>query len=131
MIAITRTRYLNRIFSRSCLESSPAGRQQEKVPFSVAAHANDRTHSQLHQLKQRLLHAALEHTPEEVFFKPICGAANQATDLAWESSCPVLVFPCIFEELVQAVREQRQPMRFEERKADPAQTVSDFDYALA
>ena len=79
----------------------------------MAAQAKDRTHSQLFRLKQKLLHATLEQTPEEIFFKPICGAANQATDLAWESPCPLLVFPCLFEELVQAVREQRQPKRDE------------------
>ena len=41
------------------------------------------TQSQLHQLKRKLLRAALEETPETGSFKRLCGVANQAEDLAW------------------------------------------------
>ncbi|HEV2692045.1 MAG TPA: hypothetical protein VG347_04045 [Verrucomicrobiae bacterium] len=34
------------------------------------------------------------------------GAASRAAELAWDTSCPLLVFPCLFEDLVQAAREQ-------------------------
>ena len=73
----------------------------------------------------------LEQTSETILFKPICGAANQAMDLAWENSCPLLVYPCLFEELVQAIREQWQPNLNEELDAGAGSTLSDFDYALA
>lgn len=64
--------------------------------------------SQLHQLKQKLLHLALEETNEPALFKRICGAANQAAKQAWNTSCPLLVSPCLFEDLVRAVGEQFQ-----------------------
>jgi len=34
----------------------------------------------LHQLKRRMLHAALEVTPDAPLFKRLCGAANEAED---------------------------------------------------
>ncbi len=100
--------YLERMFSRSCLESSPASLAPRRVTFTLPVRAGDRTHSHLHQLKQRLLHAVLEETGEVGLFKRICGAANQAAELAWDTPCPLLVFPCLFEDLVQIAREQFQ-----------------------
>jgi hypothetical protein len=67
------------------------------------------TQSQLYQLKRKLLRIELEKTDGEPrLYKQICGAANQAAELAWTESCPLLIFPCLFEELVQAAREQNQ-----------------------
>ena len=31
----------------------------------------------------------------------LCGAANQAAEMVWTVPCPLLVFPCLFEELAQ------------------------------
>ena len=73
----------------------------------------------------------LEQTSEIGLFKPICGAANQATGLAWESPYPLLVFPCLFEEMVQSVREQCQPKLSEEFDADNCSIFSDFDHDMA
>jgi hypothetical protein len=101
-----RVHYRDRLFARSLLESSPAGREAIRWSFSTTTRASNRADSQLHQLKQRLLQARLAQTSAEVWFKPICGAANRAAELAWESACPLLVFPCLFEELVQTVQEQ-------------------------
>jgi hypothetical protein len=56
-------------------------------------------------LKQRLLHAALEGVNEAGLGKRICGAANQAAELAWNTACPLLVFPCLFEDLAERVLE--------------------------
>jgi len=67
-----------------------------------------RTRSQLQQLKRKLLRAALEETPETGSFKRLCGAANQAAEVAWATPCPLLVFPCLFDEMVKAVRERYQ-----------------------
>jgi len=89
-------------FFRSCLESSPA--PVEPRPFSTLGvrRPRDRTHSQLHQLKRKLLRATLEETPETESFKRLCGAANQAAELAWATHYPLLVFPCLFEEMANA-----------------------------
>jgi hypothetical protein len=103
-----RIHYGNKSFLRSWLESSPAG--LESKPFSTfkTMRPSDRTHSRLHQLKRKLLRAALEETPETGSFKQLCGAANQAADLAWATSHPLLVFPHLFDEMVTAVRERFQ-----------------------
>ena len=97
------TYYGNKSFFRSWLESSPA--HAEPKPFSTfrRTRPSDRTYSQLHQLKRKLLRAALEETPETGTFKQLCGAANQAADLAWATSHPLLVFPHLFDEMVTAV----------------------------
>jgi hypothetical protein len=71
-------------------------------------HSSGKTQSQLHQLKQKLLHIALKEATEVGLFKQICGVANQAAELAWNAPCPLLVFPSLFEELVQIAREQFQ-----------------------
>ena len=99
-----RNYYLNQSLVRSWLESSPA--RVEPRPFSAlgTAHPSGRTHSQLHQLKRKLLRVALEETPETGLFKRLCGAANQAAELAWATSNPLLVYPCLFDDMVLAVR---------------------------
>jgi hypothetical protein len=108
MIYTAKNNYLEQVFSRSCLESSPRPVAPYHELFSPAMHSRNRTQSQLHQLKQKLLHISLEETNEAGLFKQICGAANQAAELAWDGPCPLLVFPCLFEELVQIAREQFQ-----------------------
>ena len=108
MIYTAKNNYLEQVFSRSCLESSPRPVAPYHEPFSPAMHSRNRLQSQLHQLKQKLLHIALEEATELELFKPICGAANQAAELAWNAPFPLLVFPCLFEELVQIAREQLQ-----------------------
>jgi len=99
---------VNQSLVRSWLESSPA--RVEPRPFSTlgTTHPSDRAHSQLHQLKRKLLRVALEETPETGLFKRLCGAANQAAELAWATSNPLLVYPCLFDEMVMAVRERFQ-----------------------
>jgi len=99
---------VNQSLVRSWLESSPA--RVEPKPFSTrgTAQPSGRTHSQLHQLKRKLLRVALEETPETGLFKRLCGAANQAAELAWATSNPLLVYPCLFDDMVLAVRERFQ-----------------------
>lgn len=72
--------------------------------------------SQLHQLKRKLLRGVLEATPGPALYKRLCGAANQAAGLAWETAHPVLVFPCLFEELVQELHRSQLP-------PDPADSI--------
>jgi len=113
-----RNYYVNQSLDRSWLESSPA--RVEPRPFSTpfgVTHPSDRAHSQLHQLKRKLLRVALEETPETGLFKRLCGAANQAAELAWATSNPLLVYPCLFDDMVLAVRE-----RFQQEQISDAQS---------
>jgi len=106
MNATARIGYLERILSRSCLESSPTVVQRGWSAPSMKAASGNRTHSQLHQLKRKLLRSTLEATHEPGLFKRLCGAANHAAEEAWATNCPLLVFPCLFEEEVATVRRQ-------------------------
>lgn len=108
MNSTAKNNYLERMFYRSCLESSPRPVAPCYEPFSPAMHSSNRLQSQLYLLKQKLLHISLEEANEVGLFKQICGAANQAAEIAWNGPCPLLVFPCLFEELVQIAREQFQ-----------------------
>src|SRR5258705_13642281 len=84
---------------RSQAHGSVRGRSSEHL---------SRTQSKLHQLKRKLLRAALEETPENGLFKRLSGAANQAAELAWATSYPLLLFPHLFDEMVKAIREPFQ-----------------------
>jgi len=108
MNATAKINFRERLFSRSCLESSPRPITPHRGAFSSAIPSSSRSQSQLHQLKQKLLHVALEGTNEAGLCKRICGAANQAAEQAWNTSCPLLVFPCLFEDLLQIACEQFQ-----------------------
>lgn len=101
----TRISYLERLFTRSCLETSVVVDRAPRLLPTTGRSQRDRTHTQLHQLKRQLLRVALEATPQTHLFKRLCGAANQAAERAWETDFPLLVFPCLFEELVAAVRQ--------------------------
>jgi hypothetical protein len=90
--------YREKLFFPSFVESSPKGGGLKPL--------SDHIHSQLLLLKRKLLRCALEETPEARLFKPLCVAANEAAELAWDTSCPLLVFPCLFEEMNQVVLEQ-------------------------
>jgi hypothetical protein len=90
-------------------KSSPRADNPARRLFSLAIRPDNRTQSQLHQLKQKLLHVALEEANEPGLFKRICGAANQAAEQARRNTfCPLLVFPCLFEDLIRTVGEQFQ-----------------------
>jgi hypothetical protein len=66
------------------------------------------THIDLHQLKLKLLESTLETTSNARLFKRLCGAANQAAELAWATPFPLLVVPCLFEEMAEAIRAPSQ-----------------------
>jgi hypothetical protein len=144
MIHRARIYYFKQPVFRPGRESSPTDIEPRLFAPFGASLPRDRTHSQLHQLKRKLLHAALKETPETGLFKQLRGAANQAAHLAWATSHPLLVFPHLFDEMVAAVREQFQQeqvsdvqspfasldadLRFEDvhpvaRASDPAPTL--------
>ena len=64
-----RIHYANKSFLRSWLDSSPAGHKPKPFSTFKTTRPSDRTHSQLHQLKRKLLRAALEESPETGSFK--------------------------------------------------------------
>jgi hypothetical protein len=105
----TQNANLERLFARSCLESAPRPVHVRLMVHFPSAPPGGSAHSQFHRLKQKILHAALEETCDAELSKRLCGAANEAAALAWDTECPALVFPCLFEELVQEIREQFQP----------------------
>lgn len=57
-------------------------------------------------LKQRLLLARLNETPEYETHALIMRQANEAALDAWLSSYPLLTFPCLFEERANAASAQ-------------------------
>jgi hypothetical protein len=107
MTYIAQNAFRKWLFYRMCLESAPRPDQWHTDPRPPARRPGGRAQSQLYQLKRKLLRIALEEADGEArLFKQICGAANQAAELAWTVSCPLLVFPCLFEELVKVAHEQ-------------------------
>lgn len=76
------------------------------APFR-ATHENE-----FEQLRERLLAEQLKLTPEPVLNAPVRRAANEAAALAWVSYYPLLVFPTLFEEKVQAaIRQAKRQSR--------------------
>jgi hypothetical protein len=90
-----------RLFVRSCLETAPDGRQPERPRLGAAGSRSGS--GRLHLLKQKLLHAALEFTTDARIRKQLCGAANTTADLVWNTPSPLLLYPCLFEEMAQAI----------------------------
>jgi hypothetical protein len=86
---------------RSCLESAPESNRPGRAASWGAG--RKRGPVQLHLLKQKLLNAALEQTTLPQIHKQLCGAANEAAEAAWDTAFPLLSFPCLFEEMVQAI----------------------------
>ena len=112
MPCTTRIHYLELLLFRTCLEGSPADEAQRRAASSARGRSLGPAHGQLHQLKRKLLRAALEETPEAGLFKPLCGAANQAAELAWGTPFPLLFFPGLFAELARDAQDQLQNERF-------------------
>ena len=99
-----RSSYLERLLRRSFLESSLTHTGLPRMPLVSETRFRACAHTDLHQLKRKLLQSALETTPNARLFKRLCGAANRAADLAWATPYPLLVFPCLFEEMAEAMR---------------------------
>jgi hypothetical protein len=131
--ASNRIHYMERLFSRSCLDA-PLAIFPVRFLSGAAPQPQHSAHFQLHQLKQRLLRAALESTPDTQLFKKLCGAANQAAEQAWATPYPQLVLPCLFEELVEQIRNEivREPaLRTQANYAEPAEWPGTLPFACA
>jgi hypothetical protein len=97
-----------RLFLRSCVESAPRFVELKPVSALTEKRLGEGAHVQLHQLKRALLQTVLEETCDAGLLKRLCGAANEAAELAWATADPLLVFPCLFEELAQRARTEYQ-----------------------
>lgn len=96
---------VERLVCQACLESLVlTARSPEQPPLPTVTRSAGRVLTHLHQLKRRMLTTALALRPAPQLFNRLCGAANQAAALAWETTSPLLVFPCLFEELAQEAR---------------------------
>lgn len=104
MICPNFTTEVEPIFIRSCLESAPVGRRPVRITVRMASKRP--ASARLHELKQQLLHAALEQATHPQLRKQLCGAANTAAELAWETDAPLLVFPCLFEEMARPIQQR-------------------------
>lgn len=90
-----------RAFLRSCLESVPQGAQSRS--FNMWGANQPRTPTRLPVLKQKLLQKVLDQTSLPHVQRQLCGAANLAAEMVWDTACPLLLFPCLFEEMAADV----------------------------
>src|SRR5690349_14702437 len=58
--------------------------------------------TEFERLKSRLLARQLAEAPAPEFNPPLRRAANEAAALAWATVYPLLVFPVLFEEKIEA-----------------------------
>jgi hypothetical protein len=96
------------LFFRPCLHKSPprikpTTHQRGDSPLSCLG-----LRSQLHQLKRKLLRAALKETSNSQLYTKLCQAAQTAAELAWATGEPLLVFPVLFDELAGRFRRRAQ-----------------------
>jgi hypothetical protein len=120
MNTLTQDGFLERLFVRSCMESSPRPIELRCSVSFRRMYSTPKGFWQLYQLKEKLLHAALEDIAEPVLSKKLCGAAQQAAKLAWSTPFPALIFPCLFQELAQAACEQFRLEQASQAHAQPA-----------
>ncbi len=62
--------------------------------------------TEFERLKGRLLARQLAKAPAAELNPPLRRAANEAAALAWETLYPLLVFPVLFEEKIEAALRQ-------------------------
>ena len=108
------------LVTQSCLEAPLAARAIGLWSPSAWSKTVSPTESRLQRLKREMLGAALEETADPGLIKSLCGGANQALAMAWETPQPLLVFPCLFEEMAAALRERHL------RQSRPGATMADL-----
>ena len=77
-------------------------RPTSPVPFRVAQE------TEFEWLKNQLLARRLAEAPTPELNPPLRRAANEATALAWATIFPLLVFPVLFEEKIEAALRQAE-----------------------
>ena len=88
-----------RKFLRSRLESAAS----TGLLRSFGGVTGRRAPTGLTELKHKLLLSELVGNPHPDAVPHLCGAANTAAELAWETDFPTLLFPCLFEELTRVI----------------------------
>lgn len=76
------------------------------VPTNSAVPFRGTGETELEQLKNRLLRAALNEATDAESYAPLRRAANDAAGVAWLTPFPLLFLPVIFEEKVAAALKQ-------------------------
>ncbi|MGO8838599.1 MAG: hypothetical protein ACLQAH_13265 [Limisphaerales bacterium] len=64
--------------------------------------------TEFERLKSRLLARHLTEAPAPELNPALRRAANEAAALAWATACPLLVFPVLFEEKIEAALRQTE-----------------------
>jgi hypothetical protein len=127
-------RYRDHLFIRSCLESAPACVAPARFIGSGCSRGPSRAPLPLHRLKQDLLQAALKQADDSMLYRELCRIANEAAEQAWDTAFPLLVFPCLFAEMVQELLSHFEPAPqaapVMERPASPTPTAAPFDPGL-
>ena len=90
----------SRVAPRFAPEIRFAVRPQAAAPFSA------NLESEFERLKARLLAEQLDLAENPGLNAPIRRAANEAAALAWVTFYPLLVFPTLFEEKIEAAIRQ-------------------------
>jgi hypothetical protein len=91
---------------RTTLRTRFAPETRYEVAPAAAAPFRATRDTELEQLKQQLLRAALDTTTVVDLYAPLRRAANDAAALAWTTPFPLLFFPTLFEEKSVAARRQ-------------------------
>ena len=92
----TETRVPTRFGPETRFEVRPA----PPAPFRAAQE------TEFERLKSRLLREHLAGAPAPELYSPLRRAANEAAALAWATVVPLLVFPVLFEEKIEAALRQ-------------------------
>ena len=92
----------NRVPARFGTETRFEVRPAPPAPFRATQE------TEFEQLKVRLLGRQLAGAPAPELNPPLRRAANEAAALAWATLYPLLVFPVLFEEKIQAALRQAE-----------------------
>ena len=90
----------NRVAAKFAPETRFELRPAPAVPFRA------NLENEFERLKSRLLAEQLEAVEQPALNAPLRRAANEAAALAWVTFYPLLVFPLLFEEKIEAAIRQ-------------------------
>ena len=90
----------NRVAAKFAPETRFELRPAPAVPFRA------NLENEFERLKSRLLAEQLETAEQPALNAPLRRAANEAAALAWVTFYPLLVFPLLFEEKIEAAIRQ-------------------------
>jgi len=88
----------------------PLGQSSKPIPQPAIRRQELRhqTDSGLERLREGLLAQTLDQVQSTSLVRPLRRASQEAAALAWMEEFPLLVFPCLFQEKVEATRRRVQ-----------------------